>query len=414
MESRVNYYGKIFPVKFERAIGEVLIDENNKEYLDFFSGAGALNYGHNHPELAQNVKSFLEQNYIIHSLDMNSQIRKEFLDAFKSIILKPRNLDFKIQFPGPTGTNAVEAAIKIARKATSRTNIIAFTNSFHGMTSMSYALSGSRDHAQSYNTADGAIFMPFDQYESETVDSFNYLKKMIENPGTGFEKPAAIILETIQGEGGINVASKNWLKKIRDFTSKHQILLIVDDIQMGCGRTGDFFSFENSDIHPDIVLLSKSLSGFGLPLSMVLLKPEFDLWTPGEYNGTFRSNNLALRTALSSLNFWKNDSFLLHLSENIKYLKKEISRISQKFDPIVGVRGRGMVWGLEFESPDLSKQVAEDLFNSGVLIETCGPRDEVIKLLPPLNISKENLKLGLNLLSKSIQKFCPNRAQLVK
>ncbi len=401
-ESNVNSYAKVFPAIFETAEGDILCDSNGKKYIDFFCGAGALNYGHNHPKIKQAVYNFLEKNSIVHCLDMDSKIKETFLERFQSIILEPRGLDYKVQFSGPTGTNAVEAAIRLARKYTKRKKVVSFTNSFHGMSATSLALSGNLEEKQKNNPPQDVIFFPFDGFFGEHIDTIAYLKKMILEKGSGIDVPAAIILETIQAEGGVNIASNNWLQDLRKFTQENGIVLIVDDIQVGCGRTGNFFSFERASIIPDIVLLSKSISGFGLPLSLVLIKPEFDVWESGEHNGTFRSNNLSLCTANEALDFWKDGIMENEIKLKAEKIKQTLYTLLEKSEHTVAVRGIGMIWGLEFKSGEMVKKIAMNLFKDGMLIETCGNRGQVLKLLSPLNISDENLEKGLKKLEAMV------------
>jgi len=392
-ESNVNYYAKRFPKVFNYAKGDIVFDQEGEEYIDFFSGAGSLNYGHNNPLIKEAAISFLKEDRILHCLDMDSVVKQEFIEKF-DLLLSKRGLDYKIQFPGPTGTNAVEAAIKLARKITKRRNVISFTNSFHGMTTMSYALSASREESQQHSILQDVVFFPYCDFENELVNSIAYLEKMILTPGTGFQLPAAIILETIQAEGGVKVASIEWLQQLRAFTERHHILLIVDDIQVGCGRTGHFFSFERAGIVPDIVLLSKSISGLGLPLSVILLKPELDVWKPGEYNGTFRSNNLALCTAKTALEYWTGDVFENQIKSKSQIIQSYLKPLEEMPD-VVQVRGLGLIWGIEFIDGQTADRVSKELFEQNLIIETCGNDGQVVKLLPPLTISEENLKKGL-------------------
>lgn len=404
-ESNVNSYAKVFPTIFETSEGEIITDTNNKKYLDFLSGAGALNYGHNNPVLKKALLSFLEKNSVVHCLDMDTKVKENFLEKFDSTILKPRNLNYKVQFSGPTGTNAVEAAVRLARKFTKRKKVIAFTHSFHGMSATSLALSGSLEENQKVNPPQDVIFFPFDGFFGPEVDTMVYLRKMISKKGTGIELPAAIILETVQAEGGVNVSSEKWLKELRAFTEEKDIVLIVDDIQVGCGRTGNFFSFERADIVPDIVLLSKSISGFGTPLSLVLIKPEMDVWKSGEHNGTFRGNNLSLCTATEALTFWEDEKLPLQTAKNAQIINERLTKLIEISKLVIDVRGVGMIWGIEFIDGGIAKQIAADLFNQGMLIETCGNHDQVIKLLAPLTISEVNLQEGLNKLIDTIVKF---------
>jgi diaminobutyrate-2-oxoglutarate transaminase len=404
-ESNVNYYAQAFPAVFEYAQGDILTDRKGKKYLDFFAGAGTLNYGHNNPRLKQAIISFLEKNAVVHCLDMDSSIKEIFLEKFRSIILEPAGLDYKVQFSGPTGTNAVEAAVKLARIVTGRRKVISFTNSFHGMTATSLALSGSRETAHQVNPAQDVIFFPYEHFLGESVDTMEYLKRMILTPGSGIELPAAVILETVQAEGGVNVASNRWLQHLRAFTEEHGILLIVDDIQVGCGRTGQFFSFQRAGIVPDIVLLSKSISGFGLPLSLVLIRPEFDQWRPGQHNGTFRANNLSLCTASEALEFWVDGAMEKSIELKAQFIQERLQALAARSPYVINVRGIGMIWGVEFANGHIAKAITRELFNQGMMIETCGNDDQVIKLLPPLTITDQHLEQGLDMLLANVLSF---------
>nr|WP_295877514.1 diaminobutyrate--2-oxoglutarate transaminase [uncultured Chitinophaga sp.] len=404
-ESNVNSYAKSFPTVFETAEGSVLRDINGKVYLDFFAGAGALNYGHNNPLLKKALYAFLENNAIVHCLDMDSKVKADFLDRFNEIILAPRGLNYKVQFTGPTGTNAVEAAVKLARLFTKRKKIVAFTHSFHGMTATSLALSASREENQKVNPAQDVIFFPFDQFFGEKTDTMSYLKKMISTNGSGVELPAAIILETIQAEGGVNIAGNKWLQELRAFTAENNILLIADDIQVGCGRTGHFFSFERAGIVPDVVLLSKSISGYGLPLSLLLLKPEFDIWKPGEHNGTFRANNMALQTATAALEYWKGNTMGTTIAHKSALIREKLESLPATSSHVKAVRGAGLIWGIEFMEAGMAKEVSASLFRDGMLIETCGNKSHVLKLLPALTIPENELLTGLNMIVDNIQQL---------
>ena len=348
-ESEVRGYIRSFPVIFNKAKGSIITDEDGKDYIDFFAGAGTLNYGHNNQEFKPAIIEYLQSDYILHGLDMATTAKKKFLKSFSETILKPRGLEYKIQFTGPTGTNAVEAALKIARLVTKRTNIIAFTHAFHGVSAGSLTATANQKFRQAagYPLAN-VTFMPYENYFGEKIDTFKYLEKIINDPSSGVDKPAAIILETIQGEGGINVASNEWLNKISNFCKDNDILLIVDDIQAGCGRSGDFFSFEFSGIKPDIITLSKSLSGYGLPMSLVLIDPKYDIWKPGQHNGTFRGNNLAFVGATAAVEtYWKNSDFSNETKRKSKILSDRLNNIAKSY-PHAGltVRGRGLMQGL--------------------------------------------------------------------
>ncbi|HEY9885867.1 MAG TPA: aminotransferase class III-fold pyridoxal phosphate-dependent enzyme, partial [Vampirovibrionales bacterium] len=248
-ESEVRSYCRSFPKLFSKAKGSLVFDEDGNEYVDFFAGAGTLNYGHNNDLLKKPIIEYLEADGILHGLDMSTEAKNKFIESFQKYILEPRNLDYKIQFSGPTGTNAVEAALKLAKKYTKRQGIVSFTNGFHGMTMGSLAITANENYRKNIgHIADQATFMPFENYLGDEVDTIDVFRKYLEDTSSGMDTPAAVIIETVQGEGGINVASKFWLKRLSALCKEYKILLIIDDIQIGCGRSGDFFSFEFAEI----------------------------------------------------------------------------------------------------------------------------------------------------------------------
>ncbi len=403
LESSVRGYIRSFPTVFSNASGSWLMDEDGKEYLDFFSGAGTLNYGHNPEPLKTALISYLQDNGIIHGLDMGTLAKRRFIETFDEIILRPRYMQYKLQFTGPTGTNAVEAALKLARQYTGRTQVACFTNAFHGVSLGALATTGNQKFRQAAGVPLGnAIFLPYDGY-MPGLDSIAYFRQLLEDPSSGFELPAAVLLETVQGEGGVNLASDIWLRELQALCKQHEILLIVDDIQVGCGRTGSFFSFENSGITPDIITLSKSLSGFGLPMSLVLIRPEIDVWKPGGHNGTFRGHNAAFVTATSALiHFWKNEEFSRAVQQKGKAMAEKLRAIQSRSRMIKSLRTKGMIAGLAFENDSISEKVSRRCFDAGLIIETCGPRGEVLKLLPPLTIEMQDLEAGLEIIEQSI------------
>ncbi|MGY3361739.1 diaminobutyrate-2-oxoglutarate transaminase [Bradyrhizobium sp. GM0.4] len=303
LESNVRAYSRSFPAIFSRARGSVLLTEDGRKVIDFLSGAGALNYGHNNHQIKAVITEYLASDAVVHGLDMATPAKLEFMETFSSVILRERDLHYRFQFTGPTGANAIEAALKLSRKVTGRQNIISFTHGYHGMSLGAIAASGNRFFRTAAGVPlSGTTFMPYDGYLGSTVDTADYLRQVLTDESSGIDRPAAILVETVQGEGGINVARKEWLQSIQAIAREAGALFIVDDIQMGCGRTGEFFSFEFAALSPDIVVLSKSLSGYGLPLSMLLIEEEFDAWQPGEHTGTFRGNNLALVCATAAIN----------------------------------------------------------------------------------------------------------------
>ena len=398
-ESEVRSYCRSWPAVFERAQGSTVYTEDGAEYLDFFSGAGALNYGHNNPALLEPLLEYLRSGAIVHSLDMKTPAKRKFLQTFEDVILKPRNLDYKVMFPGPTGTNTVEAALKLARKITGRQHILSFTNAFHGMTLGSLSVTGNsmkRKGAGIPLTNSSKI--PYDDYFDGETSDFLWLERVLEDSGSGVDKPAGIIVETVQGEGGLNAARAAWLRGLSELCKKHDILLIVDDVQAGCGRTGTFFSFEGAGITPDIVCLSKSISGFGLPMALTLFRPELDAWTPGEHNGTFRGHNPAFVTAAAALEtYWADGKFQQQVGARIVQLHEGLERIASSVEG-AAVRGRGLLAGVVFPDPDTAGKIAAAAFDRGLLVETSGPESEVVKVMPALTISADELDRGLDIL----------------
>ncbi|MGE0113347.1 MAG: diaminobutyrate--2-oxoglutarate transaminase [Steroidobacteraceae bacterium] len=403
-ESRVRSYARNFPVVFARADGVRIYDERGNAYLDFLAGAGSLNYGHNHPVLLKALVNYLQQQGITHSLDLHTSAKADFLEALESRILKPRKLSYVAQFTGPTGTNSVEAALKLARKVTGRHPVVCFTNGFHGVTLGALAMTGNAHHRGGAGLPlSGMIRMPYDGYMGTGVDTLDYFEKTLDDPSSGIDTPAAVIVETVQGEGGLNVASSAWLQKLQSICQRRKILLIVDDIQAGCGRTGAFFSFESAGIQPDFVTLSKSLSGMGLPFAITLIRRDLDIWSPGEHNGTFRGNNHAFVTAAHVLNhFWADDSFAREVQHKGELLKAGLEAICRSFPGQIQVKGRGMMLGLAFANHGFGNAISKAAFSRGLIIETSGPHDEVLKFLCPLTISEKDLALGINIVADCV------------
>lgn len=403
VESEVRSYCRNWPTVLTTAKDSWVTDIEGRRYLDFFAGAGALNYGHNNAQLKSALLEYLSGDGIVHSLDIATAAKQNFLETFDRLILKPRKLDYKVQFPGPTGANSVESALKLARKVTGRESIISFTNAFHGMTLGALSVTGnSMKRAGAGIPLVHATPMPYDNYFGGVTEDFHWFERVLDDSGSGLNHPAAVIVETVQGEGGLNVARLEWLQELANLCRKREILLIVDDVQMGCGRTGEFFSFEAAGIVPDIVTLSKSISGYGLPMALTLLRPELDVWAPGEHNGTFRGHNPAFVTATKALeSYWKDQEFAAETADKGKLLRDGLDQIAASHDG-VSARGRGMAQGLKFDDADLAADVCRAAFERGTLMETSGPSDEVVKLLPPLTTSRSDLESGLEILAESV------------
>ncbi|MDF3140106.1 MULTISPECIES: diaminobutyrate--2-oxoglutarate transaminase [unclassified Streptomyces] len=405
IESEVRSYCRNWPVVFDQGRGSRMYDRDGRVYLDFFAGASALNYGHNHPVLKRALLDYLEQDGVTHSLDMLTAAKENFLTEFAARVLGPRQLDYRVQFPGPTGTNSVEAALKLARKVTGRQTIVAFTGAFHGMSLGSLAATGNAAKRAGAGVPLGhTVRIPYDGFSGGQVSGLTLLDSMLADSSSGLDLPAAVIVETVQGEGGVNPAGLTWLADLAELCSRRDILLIIDDIQMGCGRTGPFFSFEAAGITPDIVCLSKSLSGYGLPMSLTLFRTELDVWQPGEHNGTFRGNNPAFVTAAAALReFWADSTLEKRTQERGLLFEERLAELADRHAAhVADSRGRGLVWGLAFREPSMARQVADAAFARGLLVETAGSYDEVVKLMPALTSTDEELDEGFGILRDSV------------
>jgi diaminobutyrate-2-oxoglutarate transaminase len=412
-ESEVRSYSRSFPVVFDYAKGSVMRSTQGREYIDFFCGAGALNYGHNNDFIKQRLLDYLADDRVVHGLDLFTVAKEEFISCLEKTIIEPRGLAYKIQFTGPTGTNAVEAGLKLARKYTGRTNIFALNGCFHGSTLGSLALTSEAKKRKAAGVPLGNVThcpAPYQFGEEHTLD---FMERALTDDHSGIDKPAAVVLETVQAEGGINVFSVEFLRGLRELCTRHELLMMVDDIQVGCLRTGTFFSFERAGIAPDIVILSKSISGYGLPFSMALINPAIDVWAPGEHDGTFRGNQLAMVAGKAALELACEGSLiedgrivadgiiasgvrerekLVHdfLTEHIAILAKDIE-----------LRGIGLIWGVDLHDGELAGRITRECFERGLIIERAGREDSVVKIMPSLVIPPEQLLAGLEVLRDS-------------
>ncbi|MFF7856959.1 diaminobutyrate--2-oxoglutarate transaminase [Streptomyces sp. NPDC007904] len=402
MESEVRSYSRAWPTVFTTGRGAVLHDEGGRSWIDFFAGAGALNYGHNHPELKAALLEYLSGDGVTHGLDMHTAAKHTFLERLRDVILAPRGLDYRVQFPGPGGTNAVEAALKLARKVTGRHTVLYFQRGFHGMTLGALAVT-----ANAMKRAGAGVPLPHTvplPYDDPADDEERAVARLTHSLATATETgpPAAVVVETVQGEGGVNPARSGWLRALAGLTREHGALLVVDDIQMGCGRTGPFFSFEEAGVVPDIVCLSKSISGYGSPMALTLMRPEYDIWKPGEHNGTFRGYNPAFVTAARALElFWSDGSLQASTAAMGRTVHRALAGTARRHG-LPAPRGRGLAWGLPFDRPGAARAACDAAYRRGLLMETAGPDDEVAKILPPLTVAEEELRRGLGILDEAV------------
>jgi diaminobutyrate-2-oxoglutarate transaminase len=403
-ESNIRGYSRMYPTVFSSASNARQMDADGKSYVDFFAGAGVLNFGHNNPRMKKAIVEFIEADGIAHSLDMATTTKQAFMEKFISTVLEPREMNYKMQFMGPTGTNAVEAALKLARKVTGRSNVVAFTSGFHGMTLGSLACTGNEYFRQAAGVALNDVHrLPFETKAGGGVDQINEFRCALSDSSCGIEKPAAFIVEPIQAEGGVNVASKEWLLAVQQAAHEIGALFIVDDIQAGCGRTGSYFSFDGMGLDPDVITLAKGLGGFGTPIAMNLIKPEHDIWTPGEHTGTFRGQGLSFVAGREGLGYFDDDTLMKDVKRKGQIMRERLEKIAKEQDaPPQTVRGKGMMQAYDFRDGAVAKAVTKACFENGMLICPCGTGGQVLKLVPPLTIPDEDLEEGLNILESAI------------
>lgn len=400
-ESEVRSYCRSFPTVFTTSKGSIMTDENGKEYIDFFCGAGALNYGHNNDDIKKEVIQYLEKDGIAHALDMYTTAKRDFIECFEEKILKPRGFSYKIMFPGPTGTNGVEAALKLARKIKKRSGIFALMGAFHGMTLGALALTTDVVSRRGAGVPLHDVTHIPAPYMFPELDTITYLETILGDDHSGVDKPAAFVIETVQAEGGIYPFEAKWLQDVSRFCADNDILLIVDDVQVGCGRGGGFFSFEEAGIVPDMVVLSKSIGGYGMPFALTLFKPELDIWVPAEHNGTFRGNQLSIVAAKAGIEVFLKEKVEERVQKKEKvidaFFRNQVSVISGDLQ----IRGKGFIWGLDFTQlggGDTAKQVMSMAFENGLIVERVGRDNAVIKVMPELLIDEETLLRGLTIL----------------
>lgn len=404
-ESEVRSYCRKFPAVFKSAKNAIIRDEDGNEYIDFLCGAGSVNYGHNNDYIKNKVIEYLEQDGIVHSLDLYTEAKGEFIEYFEEKILKPKGYNYKIMFAGPTGSNAMEAAIKLARKVTGRTNIFSLMGGFHGMTLGALAMTtdaGARKGAGV--PLENVTHIPA-PYMYPGFDTIQYMEDLITDDHSGVEIPAALVVEPMQAEGGINIMPDEWMQQASRLCSRHGILLIMDEIQVGNCRTGPFFCHEHAGIRPDIITLAKSIGGMGMPMALTLFKPELDKWVPGEHNGTFRGFQLATVAGKAGLEFMQKHRIEDEVRRKGKiveeFLQTELPQISDKLI----WRGRGLMWGIDMTAyPEgTAKTVSGVCFKNGLIAELAGRKDGVLKIMPPLTIEDDLLLKGLQIIMESIR-----------
>jgi diaminobutyrate-2-oxoglutarate transaminase len=407
-ESNVRTYPRNLPLAIAAAKGIWVTDVEGRHYLDCLAGAGTLALGHNHPAIVDSLSDFLSSGMPMHTLDLTTPLKDSFCEALLGAL---PSQGYCLQFCGPSGADAVEAALKLAKTVTRRSNIIAFSGGYHGMTHGALAVTGNTAPKNAITSLmPGVQFMPFPhEYrcplgiggEAGVRALSHYFTQFIEDVESGVCLPAAVIVEAVQGEGGANPAPNAWLQCLRDVTKRHGILLILDEIQAGFGRTGRMFAFEHAGIEPDIIVMSKAIGG-GLPLALLAIKREYDAWQPGAHTGTFRGNQMAMASGMTTLQIIQRDDLAKQASVHGELLKAQLNALRKRYPAIGQVRGRGLMLGLEIVDerqgadaqgthpmdPVLSASIQKNCFKQGLLLERGGRHGSVIRLLPPLIIDE--------------------------
>lgn len=400
MESSVNAYGAAFDKIVRGAQGEYLFTTDGGRYFDLFSSAGVANFGHNHPSIRRGLVEYLAEGGLVHGLDYYSVAKAELIDKLEAKILPPRYRGhYRYYFSPPAGTLAIEAALKYARKATGRRTTGCFTNGFHGLTYNALAATGNLAKRQSGHTdLPWVCRLPYQGYAGD-IDYPALYDKLLTDDSGGYGMPAALLFETVQAEGGVNCCDGAWYEAVLALCRRHGIISIVDDIQAGCGRAGTFFSFERlSSEFPDIVCLSKSLSGFGLPAALVLVREELDVLQPGENSGTFRGNNLGVKAASLMIDLYTSAACQERSARNESLLEAFVRALPAG----VRARGRGLIYGIDLGTPELAARVQDRLKDDGVLVERCGGQPRVVKIMPPITAEPENLEQALEAVATRI------------
>lgn len=413
-ESNARSYPRRIPIAIEEAEGIYVKDAEGKTYMDCLAGAGTLALGHNHPVVIEAIEKVLHDKRPLHTLDLTTPVKEEFVSEVFDSLPNEFARRAKIQFCGPTGGDAIEAAIKLVKTATERRTILSFQGGYHGATHGTMALSGNLGPKQNVQGLMPDVhFMPYPyEYrcpfgmggEDTGRISAKYIENLLYDPESGILPPAAMILEVVQGEGGSIPAPIEWLREIRRITKERNIPLIIDEVQTGIGRTGELFAFQHAGIVPDVLVLSKAIGG-SLPLSVVIYDRELDKWGPGAHIGTFRGNQMAMAAGTATLRYIKEHNLSQHAAEMGEKLMLELSILQNEIPEIGDVRGRGLMVGAEIVNPripsglkgtyaadpELASRIQRECFNRGLILEVGGRHGSVVRFLPPLIITEKQM-----------------------
>ena len=412
-ESNAKTYARNIDIILTRGEGSRLFDQDNRAYLDCLASAGALPLGHNHPYVMERVQRFLRDGHPLQALDIATPAKIEFMTQLLRALPEPFARHAKVQFCGPSGSDAVESALKLFKTATGRRSVLAFHGAYHGQTMGALSLMGNIKPKQAVSGQMSEVhFLPYPNAyrcpfgvggtESERL-SLAYIANILEDPESGITKPAAIILEAVQGEGGCVPASAAWLQGIRALTLQHDIPLVIDEVMTGLCRTGTRFAHEIGGIVPDAIVLSKAVGG-GFPLALLAYQERFDTWQPGAHAGTFRGNQIAFAAGAATMEYMLENGIEARVQAVGAVLRNGLEAL-QHAHPVIGdVRGRGLMLGVEIIDPDakptaystapaadgqLAHAIKIECLKQGLIIENGGRHSSVLRFLPPLILTED-------------------------
>jgi len=434
VESNARTYAQTFQRLFVSGSGMRIRDAGGQEFLDCLSNAGTLALGHNHPEVRDAVMAFLGGDHLQQALDLATPAKHAFVQELFSMLPARMRDTSKILFCGPSGSDAVEAAIKLARHYTRRSPLMAFHGGYHGMTAGALSAMGKLTPKSGDGLiAQGTHFLPFPYRfrcpfgtDGEHTDqlSIDYIRTVLSDPEGGVAKPAAVIVEVVQGEGGCIPASANWLRALREITLEQDILLIVDEVQTGLGRTGTTFAIEHAGVVPDILVLSKAIGG-GYPLAVVVYAKHLDTWGPGMHAGTFRGNQVAMVAGAATMRQIRKDNLVANAARMGERLQRGLQEIAQRYAFIGDIRGRGLMIGVEITKPPAQQRAGQadgalahaiklNCFDNGLMMETGGRHGAVLRFLPPLTITEQEVDMVLDRFEQSLGRVVATRPQVAR
>ncbi|MCA1682488.1 MAG: diaminobutyrate--2-oxoglutarate transaminase family protein [Actinobacteria bacterium] len=414
-ESSVRSYPRKLPIAIRRGVGSYVEDLDGNVFIDFLNGAGALPLGHGHPEVLDAIQRQLPE--LTHGLDFPTEIRDEFIAAQLSMLPEEMRDCTKIQFCGPSGADAVDAALKLCKTATGRSEIIAFQGAFHGCSHAALSVTGQLAQKERIaNRVPGVHFFPYPYPlrcplgggAQSGERCLHYLEHSLRDPLGGITKPAAVLIEVVQGEGGVIPAPTDFMQGLRRVTRDLEIPLIVDEVQSGGGRTGTWFAFEQHGIVPDLIVASKAIGGIGMPVALVLHHERLDAFAPGSHTGTFRGNQLAFAAGLAAIQVIKRDGLLDRVRELGGYSMRQLTKLAYKHSVVGEVRASGLMIGIELvdaageANSEAATAVQRGALERGLILELGGRGNCVVRLLPPLNVSRETLDQAFEILDVAL------------